>query len=173
MNERTLSQKIFFILVAASLLSVFSGCGSVQHSVDFQKDYMPKIGMKIEVGPAMNETGQKFDVEIEEMLATALVERLQDEELLCTGKEGSKLVTNCIIREYKKGDAFKRWVMPGWGSTVLTVQCDLMDGNIGVGIVNARRTVDAGGAYTVGAWANVFKRIAEDIVGDLRDRIKN
>lgn len=81
-------------------------------------------------------------------------------------------MTNCRILGYEKGDAFKRWLMPGWGSTVLTVQCDLLDSGSKVGNLEAERTVDAGGAYTVGAWEKVFKQVALDVVLVIEEKIE-
>ena len=169
MSERKVS------LAAIVILFVFaaSGCGSVHHTLDFQNNYGPKADTKIEVGPVANETGEKFDIDIEKMFATALAEKLRYKGLIWEGKEGSKLTTNCKILEYKKGDAFKRWLMPGWGSTVLTVQCDLADNNNVVGVINARRTVDAGGGYTIGAWEKIFGQLAMDIAEDVQSKINN
>ena len=62
--------------------------------------------------------------------------------------------------------------MPGYGSTVLTVECALHDGAKKVATVNARRTVDAGGGYTVGAWKTIFGSVAEDIVADLKKKFR-
>lgn len=53
----------------------------------------------------------------------------------------------------------------------MQVQCDLKDSDKIVGTADARRSVTAGGAYTVGAWEKVFTHVARDVAADLRDRI--
>jgi hypothetical protein len=36
-----------------------------------------------------------------------------------------------------------------------------------VGSADAKRTVDAGGGYTIGAWEGIYKDVATDIVDDV------
>lgn len=120
----------------------------------------------------VNSTGEIFDIEAEKMLGNALVNALIKEELLWTGGEGNKLVLTGKIIEYEKGNAFKRWLLPGWGSTILSVQCDLKESERLVGSAEARRSVSIGGAYTIGAWRTIFSSIAKDVVKDLRKQIR-
>jgi len=171
MDKKTLMQNINRFLLIGSLAIVAGGCGAVHHSVDFQKDYAPKAETRIEVAKSTNATGEKFDIDVEGMMTNALVEAFQSEELLFTGSAKAKLTTTCKILEYKKGDAFKRWLWPGWGATVLDIQCDLADAGHVVGTVYARRSVTAGGAYTVGAWEKIFTHVARDVASDLQGRI--
>jgi hypothetical protein len=74
--------------------------------------------------------------------------------------------------EYDEGDAFKRWLLPGWGSRVLSLHCGLRDTASGkmVRTADARRTVSFGGAYTIGAWKTNFASVAKDVVSDLRSQ---
>jgi hypothetical protein len=160
---------LFFTISLSILLSV--GCGTVKHSVDLQEDYAIKTDAKIEVGEVTNGTGLTFDIDIEKLLADALEESLREEKLLSTIPGEPRLIITSKIVEYKQGDAFKRWLMPGWGSTVLMIECDLMDANDLIGSVKARRTVDAGGGYTIGAWKTIFREVSKDIAKDLRKKI--
>ena len=157
---------LLFILTIMTLI----GCGAVQHKVTFQ-DYSPQSQTKIEVGQVTNETKETFDVNVEQMLTDAFAEELRKETMLWDGGSDTKLVLSSKIVEYAKGDAFKRWLLPGWGSTVLTIQCDLKDGNKVVGSAEARRTVSIGGGYTIGAWKTIFASVAKDVVEDLRSQI--
>jgi len=147
------------------------GCGSVEHKLDLQSSYSPAVATKIEVGKVTNETGQTFDVNVEQMLTDALAEKLGEKNLLWTGQQEEKLLLLSKIVEYEKGNAFKRWLLPGWGSTVIAIHADLKKGDQLVGSEQARRTVSIGGAYTIGAWRTIFNSIAEDIVDDLREKI--
>lgn len=159
------------ILLSILTIMVLTGCGAVQHKVTFQEKYSPQAQTKIEVGQVTNETKETFDVNVEQMLTDALAEELRKEAMLWDGGSNTKLVLNSKIVEYAKGDAFKRWLLPGWGSTVLTIQCDLKEGDKVVGSVEARRTVSIGGGYTIGAWKTIFASVAKDVVKDLRSQI--
>ena len=161
----------FPILSSVLMIMVITGCGTVQHKVTFQDNYLPQSQTKIEVGTVTNETGETFDVNIEQMLTDALAEELRKEVMLWDGGNNTKLVLSSKIVEYAKGDAFKRWLLPGWGSTVLTIQCDLKNANKVVGSVEARRTISIGGGYTIGAWKTIFDSLAKDVVKDLRSQI--
>lgn len=161
----------FPILLSVLTIMVLTGCGTVQHKVSFKDNYSPQSQTKIEVGTVTNETGETFDVNIEQMLTDALAEELRKEVMLWDGGNNTKLVLSSKIVEYAKGDAFKRWLLPGWGSTVLTIQCDLKNANKVVGSVEARRTVSIGGGYTIGAWKTIFASLAKDVVKDLRSHI--
>jgi hypothetical protein len=123
------------------------------------------------VGKVLNDTGERFDINIEKMLADSFAETLKKENLMASDSDQSSLTLTSRIIEYKKGDAFKRWLMPGWGSTALAIKCDLEDKGKVVGSVDAKRTVDIGGGYTIGAWKTVFSKLADDVVSDLKKQL--
>jgi hypothetical protein len=153
------------------LILVITACGTVQHNVKFNPDYRTQAGTRLEVAAVSNQTKETFDVDIERMLADALSQELREQDLLWTGQDGQRLLIKAQILEYSKGDAFKRWLAPGAGATVLTVSCDLLDGDQCVGTAQAKRTVSAGGLYTVGAWRTVFNSVAKDLAEDLRSQL--
>ena len=161
---RSRSAVVAFLLVAA--------CGTAEHKVAFHADYSVRPGTKVILGPVKNQTGQSFDIDVEKMLADAFNASLKDKSLDWTGGEAPKLQLTADIVEYSKGDAFKRWLMPGYGSTVLVVRGELHDSdNRKVGSVDAKRTVDAGGLYTVGAWETIFRSVADDVIVKLREQV--
>ena len=160
-----------------SLLYIFPllllvACGTVEHSVRVEDQQAFGVDTKILVGEVANKTGESFDIDIETMLRDAMVNELVKESLL--GQQGSPDVVsmNVNIIEYRKGDAFKRWLWPGYGSTVLVVEAILLDaeGNVDA-TAQANRSVDAGGGYTTGAWKEVFEDVAADLVSDLKVNI--
>src|SRR5712692_2636283 len=156
---------------------VLSGCGAVSHEAALLGNYVPESGSRIEVGTITNATGQvpKVDdevVNIEQLLSDALAQKLRGEDLLWAGDPSRKLVLITKIVEYEPGDAFKRWLLPGWGSTVVSVECELRAANQLVGTVRARRTVSFGGVYTIGAWRTIFASVADDVVSELRAKIR-
>jgi len=166
-----MKQKNFITIGLGVALLCAAGCGSVQHKASFNDAFTPSAGTKIAVGTVKNETGQQFDVDVEQMLSDALAEKLRKQNMLSESQESSQLLLTCKIVEYQKGDAFKRWLLPGWGSTVLSIQGNLIDKDEIIGTVQARRTVSVGGGYTIGAWRTVFASLAEDIVKDINSAL--
>lgn len=167
-HKKTSKKKFILFFCAVFFMLLATGCGTVQHKVDFKDKYTPPPNTKIELGRVMNKTGDEFDIDIKKMLSDSLEKTLKEKELLWASANEPRLLLESNIIEYKKGDAFKRWLLPGWGATILIVRCDLVDeDNKIVGSVEAKRTVDAGGAYTIGAWKTVFDNLANDVVEDL------
>ena len=165
--------RVGVVILSCMTLFLLSACGTVQHKMSLLNNFSPDSATGVEVGKVTNETGKTFDPEInvEDMLRRALTEKLTAEKLLWSNTTPKKLVLDSKILDYDAGDAFKRWLLPGWGATVLTIQSDLrQDGQL-VGTVDAKRTVSVGGAYTIGAWKTVFDNLAGDVVEDLRAKI--
>lgn len=113
-----------------------------------------------------NETGETFeDINVEQMMIEAVEKEIQSTGI---GADSDAFSLNISIIQYKKGSAAARWLMPGLGKTILSVEAQLIDsdGNVAASL-QATETVGAGGFYTVGAWKRVFDRIAESLVDDL------
>src|SRR5262245_37034911 len=159
------------LAASAGVILALYGCGTVDHKLTLTDNYTPPIGTAVEVGKVTNATGQAFEVNVEQLLTEALSQQLQKEGMIPTQASANKIVMNSNIVEYDEGNAFKRWLLPGWGSTVLSVQCDLREGSQKVGSVDARRTVSFGGGYTIGAWRYIFAHLAEDVVEDLKAKL--
>ena len=164
--------------IGANLLSIvalcfLAACGTVEHKLTLVDNFIPDPTLGIEVGKVTDETGKTFgpEINVENMLRQAFTEKLTADYLLWSDAMPKKLVLDSKILDYDEGNAFKRWLLPGWGATVLTIQSDLrQDGQL-VGTIDAKRIVSAGGAYTVGAWKSVFTSLAGDVVEDLRAKI--
>ncbi len=154
-------------------LLLVAGCGTVEHKVALDQQYSVLPGTKVVLGPVKNQTGQSFDIDIEKMLADAFNQALKERNLQWLGGSVPKLMLTADIVEYSKGDAFKRWLMPGWGSTVLVVRGALYESDSRkVGSVDAKRSVDFGGGYTIGAWETIFRDIANDVISKLAEQVK-
>lgn len=174
----TRRERVFQACAFTSVLGLFvlvmAGCGSVRHTAKFEPAFSPKPDTGIEVGPVANETGKTFALDLPKMLTDALGEALDRERLLWTGGSASEhLIMTSKIVEYEEGDAFKRWMLPGWGTTVLSIHCEVKESGNGrmIGAVDARRTVSIGGAYSIGAWRTIFASVAKDVVKELRTKI--
>jgi hypothetical protein len=160
-----------FIWIFIGLLSLTACAGTVQHKVDFKSGYTTKVGTKIDVGKVLNNTGSQFQINIEQLLRESLVSKLKNAGLLYEGVGDRPMIMDTKIIDYAEGDAAKRWLMPGSGATVLSIQSVLRDGSDVVGSVDARRTVTAGGLYSAGAWKTIFGDLADDVVTDLSSKM--
>lgn len=170
MKTRSGLTRFLHLVASTGVILALYGCGAVDHKLVLKDNYIPQAGTTIAVGKVTNTTGQTFEVNVEQLLAEALAEKLRTEGMLVTKGVANNIVITSNIVEYDEGNAFKRWLLPGWGATVLSVQCDLKEGSQLVGSVEARRTVSAGGAYTIGAWSTIFTNLAGDIVEDLQGK---
>lgn len=160
-----------YAAIFIALLHV-AGCGTVEHKVAFDQQYSVQPGTKVVLGSVKNQTGQRFDLDVEKILADALTQALKERNLHWSEGSSPKLILAVDIVEYSEGDAFKRWLVPGWGSTVLVVRGVLYESDSRkVGSVDAKRTVEAGGGYTIGAWERVFRNIAIDIVSKVAEQL--
>jgi hypothetical protein len=149
-----------------------AGCGTVQHSVNVQDEAAFHPETKVAVDVVSNRTGETFDVDVEGLLRDAMNKKLAEQDLTPAPDSQNVMTMNVSIIEYRKGDAFKRWLWPGYGSTVLVVEATLLDAAGAVdATAQANRSVDAGGAYTIGAWENIFDDVAGDLVADLKMKI--
>lgn len=146
-----------------------AACGTVEHSVRVADEQAFRSGTKVVVAEVANKTGETFDIDVEQLLRDAMVNELAKEKLLGQAGEPGVVSMNVNIIEYRKGDAFKRWLWPGYGSTVLVIEATLLDadGNVDA-TAQANRSVDAGGGYTIGAWKTIFGKVAADLVSDLK-----
>ena len=170
MKTRSGLKQLIHLAASIGVVLAVHGCGTVDHKLTLKDNYTPQTGTSIEVGKVTNATGQTFEVNVEQLLTEALIQQLQKEGMFLTEGTANKILISSKIVEYDEGNAFKRWLLPGWGATVLSVQCDLKEGSQLVGSVEARRTVSAGGGYTIGAWRTIFTSLAGDIIEDLQGK---
>ena len=161
--------KIFFLFLIFLNLTL-SGCAPPTSGTGpgrmlaLEPDYTYKIE-KID----MAETKEQ-EVDAKELLRSALEKALRDKDLLWGVSSGEKYYTISIrIIDYEMGNAFKRWLLPTYGSTILSVHTDINDPkkNEVVTYMEHKQTIAAGGLYSAGAWKYVFDNVANDIVIDL------
>jgi hypothetical protein len=157
-------------------IALLSGCGTKQLNTTggAAGDALPKPGATVEVGTITVDVEKHFDLNPSLFLNEALVSALKKEQLLWNGDKSSpRFLFNARIVDYEPGNAFKRWILPGWGSTVLEIRGEIIkpdDGGVAAVIEN-KRSVLAGGGYTIGAWKNIFGDVATDLVREMKTRI--
>jgi len=163
------------ILTLMALTAVVSGCATSETQT-FKNDPLIRPGAKIELGAVTVPPDSAYELDVAGMMNTALEESLAEHNIEWQGDPAAdRFLLEVVVDDYEPGNAFKRWLMPGFGSTIVRVSGKLTDistGNV-AGELDHERAVHAGGGYTIGAWRTVFKGIADDITTQLQNRIEN
>lgn len=160
MKKLILSSMLFFLIL-------FTGC-STKSSLVLKEGYKFENKPKINVENITNNTSKVYEQNIEQLMKDALLEELKNNELLVLGDE-SKIDLEVSILDYQEGNAFKRWVLPGWGATTLNLEATLKDnGNI-VATSKIDSNIAAGGGFTIGAWKYVYTDAAKKLISDIKE----
>ena len=114
-----------------------------------------------------NQCGVNPDGNTATQLMKDAIDKAIAESQLPQGKEGYTI--DIAIVEYQPGDAFKRWLLPGWGETKLTVLC-IVNAKNGdkAGEIEVSKSIAAGGGFTAGAWEYVFTDVAKAVVEEIK-----
>ncbi len=140
-----------------------------------ESSLLPKPGARVHLASVRNASGAQFEVDAERLLRDAMTAALKDEGLeQSLGTPGEHFALTLEIIEYRPGNAFKRWLIPGWGSTVLAVRGALRDPKTNelAASIDHERSVTAGGVFSIGAWERIFTYVADDLAKDLKTRIE-
>jgi len=153
-------------MLCVFVLFVFTGCSK---HVTVNKDFSIPNDSKFIVAEVVNICGVNPEGESSEKLLRDAVEKAMLESGMPIGEEDIEL--HLSITEYSPGDAFKRWLMPGWGETRLTVKCKIVDKKSqNEGEIEVQRSIAAGGGFTAGAWKYVFDEVAKEIVNKIGEK---
>lgn len=167
--------KWFRLIISAGIvLFLFAGCAT-SGTVKVETDLLPRPGAKVVIDAVTNSTDQTFDFDIETKLFEALQEALTEEDLLADSHSAEPEFSLALkITKYEPGNAFKRWVMPGWGSTNLELEGELVEAISGnhVASIKQERSMVGGGFYTIGAWSYVIDNAAKDLAKFLKLKIE-
>tara|TARA_B100000029_G_C17136756_1_gene800837 strand:- start:191 stop:694 length:504 start_codon:yes stop_codon:yes gene_type:complete len=153
------------LLTALFIGIVVAGC-STTSNIDLVNQDSMTSNFSVNSVTAKNESGQSFEIDIESLLETAVNQELSKQGL--SNRGGPSYALQVSIIQYKEGNAFARWMMPGMGKTVLSVEA-ILTNETGVAVAQsqATRSIGAGGGYTINAWSRVFNQVAEQLVEDL------
>ena len=156
-------RKLIFLLALALVVAVGAGCATKSSfdAADPSLKIPPQSKFevaKIEDNSGFTPSGE--DVDPAKAMRAALISKLEK-----AGLAGQDYKIDVTISEYRPGNAFARWLMPGMGGTYLKTRSSIIDteGKI-VAVIPVDRTVAAGGGFTIGAWRECFKEVAEEIV---------
>lgn len=162
------SKSLPYLMVCISL--ILSGCAKPTSGtgpgkiLSLDQSYKYKIE-KIDISGT-----KENEVDVKEILRSALEKALSDKDLLWDGSLEKKYYgISMRIIDYDMGNAFKRWLLPTYGSTILSVHTDVIDLGKGdvITFMEHKQTLTGGGFYSIGAWEYVFDYVAKDIAIDL------
>ena len=163
------------ILTLLALAVAVSGCATTETQT-FKDDPLIRPGAKIELGAVTVPPDSDYKIDVAGMMNAALANSLAEHNIEWQGDPAAdRFLLDIVVDDYEPGNAFKRWLLPGFGSTIVHVSGKLTDMSTGqiAGELDHERAIHAGGAYTIGAWKTVFKGIADDITTQLQNRIEN
>ncbi len=165
-------KKAFMAVVIAALIGTW-GCGTARHSAKVEGGAALRPGVRIQVVDVSNDSKNLPDVDMIGLLWDSLKLQLHKESLLWTKEDGgTPLLMEAHITKYKKGDDIQRWLVPGFGSTVLAVRCEVKDGDALVASVEVQRSIAYGSGIQYRAWKKIFAQVAEDAVRELRTKLR-
>jgi len=129
-----------------------------------------RLGARFALGQIDGRAPAVGEIDAERLLREALERALAERKLRWSGDAAEDhYLLNMEIAAYEPGNAFKRWLLPGHGATILHVQGALVDPRDAsvAAAIDHQRSVYFGGAYTIGAWSRIFDSVARDIARDL------
>jgi hypothetical protein len=159
-------------LFAAALVTVVAGCEATmpitQSSIDAQAPLKTATAIELRLEPCIDRTGTTGrDLGAE--ATKAFREKLQPSAGLAL-KEDGRFRLACEVTSFVEGSAFKRWLLPGYGSTVGQIAAMVTDTRTGhiVVILRGNATVAAGGLYSAGADSYILSAAVENVINQLR-----
>ena len=163
-----------FVLVV--LITAFlAGCGATNLDSKLPESFSLQPGQTIEFLPIENVTGKALDPPADQIFNEYMSGLLEERKLLNVTTEPATVILKSKLIEYEPGNAFGRWLLPGLGTSVCTVDAEILEKGTGalVGRVQSRQTVSIGGAYSIGADTYICKRVADDLIKEIEKKIRS
>lgn len=157
------------------VLLLLAGCATTETQT-FSKDPLVRPGAVVELGSVSIAPDKTYEIDAAGLMRTAMAEALAEHGIAWQGEpEADRFILEIVVDDYEPGNALKRWLLPGYGATIVHVSGTLTDVSSGeiAGEIDHERGVYMGGAYTIGAWESIFATIANDIATELENRIEN
>lgn len=161
-------------IILSSLM--FVGCSTKSSYTTLPGATYVEPTASFHVGEISDTSGYTFEpddkdaFDLKDAMRSSLVAELQKNNVY---SEVGKYFIDIAILNYAPGNAGLRWLLPGAGSTKLSVIATIFDENKKAQAkIPVERFIAAGGALTIGAWKYVFQEVAEEIVKVLTDTSK-
>ncbi|MGV8073411.1 MAG: hypothetical protein AB2L11_02455 [Syntrophobacteraceae bacterium] len=164
---------IIYCLVLFVVLGAFTGCATKREESRVGSAAPMRVDKRIKVADVANKTQELFDVDAIGMLWNGLNQSLMQKGLLYMGEPSIPVLRlEASIVKYQKGHFLLRPVIPYFGKTLLSVKCELKDGDRVIGSVESEHTISMGKIeFTNRAWKKIFSEVAEDVVSQLAAKI--
>lgn len=159
------------LVIVASLL--FTACATTETQT-FSSDPVVRPGAKIELGSVSVAPEKSYEIDAAVLMRNAFEAALLDSDIGWDGDPAAdRFVLDVVVDDYEPGNAFKRWLLPGYGSTIVRISGQLTDLSTRTvaGELDYERAVHAGGGFTIGAWQSIFNSVANDVVRQLDNRV--
>ena len=156
-----------------SILAV-AGCGATQFASGIPESFAIGPGQKIELPPIENATGKALSFAADQVFNLHMSKLLRERNLESVPPHHTAtVILKTKLIEFEQGDAFQRWLLPGLGTTVCTVHAELLDRKTGalIGAIESRQTVSFGGAYSIGAYEYICRRVAEELIQEIDKKL--
>lgn len=153
---------------------VLTGCRSVNNTLIIRPDYTPahhNYSPRVRVGTIYNTAAVESGEEVKGMFGEALNYQLHSQGMLERNISSMAIVLTVKVREYERGNAFKRFLVPEWGKTVLDASYTLTSNKQQIGAGSVRSEIYSG-FFTVGAWRSVFDDVALEMVRDIKEDLE-
>jgi hypothetical protein len=162
---------VFGLFITAFL----AGCGATNLDSKLPESFSLRPGQTIEFLPIENVTGKTLEPPADQIFNEYMSGLLKDRKLLNVTNEPATVILKSKLIEYEPGNAFGRWLFPGLGTSVCTVNAEMLEKGTGalVGRVQSRQTVSIGGAYSIGADMYICKRVADDLIKEIEKKVQS
>jgi hypothetical protein len=156
--------------LALPVLLVAAACATMAPDSLEERETI-RLGARFALGKVTDRAPREHGLDPEALLGDAFEAALARRDLLWSGDAAEDhYVVKLRIARYEPGNAFKRWLLPGYGATILRVRGEVVDPRDAsvVARLDHQRSVYFGGGYTIGAWKRVFGSVAGDLARDLQ-----
>ena len=148
-------------------LMVFTGCAT-QSLPQFQAAFVPAKHRNVRVERCQDRSGFKGERDLAAEATEALTEKLKATNVFEISPKAS-LVLSCDIESFAEGNAFQRWILPGWGATEARVAVIVFErpGEKVLATLRSHSAVGSGGLFSVGADQYILSVALDDIVNQM------
>jgi len=163
------------VLLLAIICPFLAGCGTKSSYIAAPNAPVVNPADGFKVGQVEDLSGFQFNpndkdaFSLKEAMSSALGSALARQGLM-----GEGYSVNVNILAYAPGSAFARWLMPGAGATILSVEALILDKQgTQAAKIPVERHISAGGGFTVGAYKYIFEEVAQEIAALIKNPAKN
>lgn len=152
--------------MALTLASVITGCANTSSQIVSNPEHLTPP-LTFQLGQCKDHTGNS-QRDLGREATEALAGQLQKRPSMPVAPDGRYRI-DCRVEAFQEGNAWKRWVMPGWGQTTARISVTLIDSQSGSEVLTLEgdSAVVGGGLYSLGADRHILESAAGAVVDKL------